>query len=917
MNRRDFIVKTGLATAGGMVGGTLGGCASAGAEASAVGITSNVVAIIADPADPVAASAPAQWGIGQLREALAAKNFDVRVVAKIDEAPPGARCIIVAGKNSPLARDAGAIATNEPEALAIAAGRLGTRPVLAAAGADARGLMYALTDLADAVAFEGIPEAVLPANSNTLAERPANRTRSVMRVFASDVEDKAWYNDRDFWRSYLTMLATQRFNRFNLAFGLGYDGPTGVRDSYLYFAYPFLLSVPGYEVAATNLPIAERDANFAMLRFISDEAAARGLEFQLGLWTHAYQLTNSPYANHVITGLTPQTQATYSRDALEIILKECPNITGVTFRIHGESGVPEGSYDLWRTIFDGLVRSGRRVELDMHAKGMDQQTIDVALATGLPVAISPKLWAEHMGLPYEQAAIRQTEQPKAARGGGAFAQSNGARSFLRYGYGDLLTTDRKYGILHRIWPGTQRVLLWGDPVFAAGYSRAGSFCGSLGQEIFDPLSFKGRKGSGMPGGRDGYADLSLRAPGGDFEKYRYSFRVWGRMLYSPEAQQQTWARQLRHEFADAANSVELSLGHASRILPLVTTAHMPSASNNQYWPEMYENMSIVDAASVDTQRPDPYGPSETPSPRRFGTVSPLDPQLFSRIDDFADEMLQGKPGVKYSPLEVAQWLEDFAQSANDAYEKAHDSVPERADPAFRRYAVDVQIQIGLGRFFAKKVRTALIYALFERTGDPSLGVAALNNYRETRRIWIEFAELAGITYVKDLTYGDAWFQRGNWSDRVAAIDQDIIAMEQHAPPAPTVTGLPEEVITELLHTALGRPVSRPITNLAHVLPPPFKRGQAVAIALTPTSNGVSTSARLHYRHTQQAEAWQTLDMTRDADGGFRATIPGEYTDAPYALTYYFEMARGESRPALYPGFNPTLGNQPYFLLRQA
>ena len=29
----------------------------------------------------------------------------------------------------------------------------------------------------------------------------------------SDVEDKSWYYDRAFWRSYLTNLATNRFNR--------------------------------------------------------------------------------------------------------------------------------------------------------------------------------------------------------------------------------------------------------------------------------------------------------------------------------------------------------------------------------------------------------------------------------------------------------------------------------------------------------------------------------------------------------------------------------------------------------------------------------------------------------------------------------------------------------------------------------
>ena len=31
-----------------------------------------------------------------------------------------------------------------------------------------------------------------------------------------------------------------------------------------------------------------------MLRFISEQAAARGLEFQLGLWMHGYEWIDSP-----------------------------------------------------------------------------------------------------------------------------------------------------------------------------------------------------------------------------------------------------------------------------------------------------------------------------------------------------------------------------------------------------------------------------------------------------------------------------------------------------------------------------------------------------------------------------------------------------------------------------------------------
>lgn len=45
-----------------------------------------------------------------------------------------------------------------------------------------------------------------------------------------------------------------------------------------------------------------------------------------------------------------------------------------------------------------------------------------------------------------------------------------------------------------------------------------------------------------------------------------------------------------------AAPAEAALASASRILPLVTTAHHPSAANNRYWPEMYTNMPVGDEA---------------------------------------------------------------------------------------------------------------------------------------------------------------------------------------------------------------------------------------------------------------------------------------------------------------------------------
>src|SRR5207248_525073 len=244
----------------------------------------------------------------------------------------------------------------------------GTPALLVSAG-DARGFVYALLELAERVRFGGIVALHL---KDGVAEAPANRVRSVARAFCSEVEDKPWFYAREFWQGYLDMLAACRFNRFNFSLGIGYDFPRGVTDDYFHFPYPYLVEVPGYDVRVAPLEPGERQRNLAMLQFIARQTVARGLDFQLGLWTHAYQWTDSPNATHRITGLTPQTHGPYCRDALAMILKACPEISGLTIRIHGESGVPEGSYPFWQTVFDAIPAAGRRIEIDMHAKGLNQ-----------------------------------------------------------------------------------------------------------------------------------------------------------------------------------------------------------------------------------------------------------------------------------------------------------------------------------------------------------------------------------------------------------------------------------------------------------------------------------------------------------------------------------------------------------------
>ncbi|MGA3285127.1 MAG: hypothetical protein ABSD57_11810, partial [Verrucomicrobiota bacterium] len=782
-------------------------------------------------------------------------------------------------------------------------------------------LVYALLELADRVRLADDPMAALQA-VKPISERPANAVRSIGRAFASNVEDLPWFNDKNFWKNYLTMLAAQRFNRFNLAFGLAYDFTTDIRDCYFHFAYPFLLSVPGYNVRAVPLPDAEREHNLEMLRFISDETARRGLQFQLGLWTHAYRWTNSPKANYTIEGLTPETQAPYCRNALRKLLTACPSISGITIRTHGESGVPEGNTAIWKTIFDGIVQCGRSVRVDLHAKGIDQEIIDVALGTGMPVEVSPKFWAEHIGLPYMQGAIRPLEMPPPdAHDTGFFSRSTGSRRFTRYGYADLLTEQRRYGVVHRIWPGTQRMLLWGDPEMARGYGQVSSFCGSNGVELLEPLYFKGRKGSGLPGGRDAYADASLKPAGGDFEKYDYTYRVWGRSFYNPDTDPDGWQRLLRHQFGKGAEPAGGALASASRVLPLVTTAHCPSAANNIYWPEMYTNMPMVDA-----NRPHPY--SDTPDPRLFSTVSPLDPEFFLTVDEFADELLKGESSGKYSPAWVAQQLEEAAKQAMAQLHEAKSNVRGARDPEFRRLEIDVTIQTGLGRFFASKFRAGVLYALYERTGHRPTLEAAVKAQHAARDVWAELAGQAKDPYMSNVSYGYDYFQHGHWLDRLPAMDDDIADMEKLLKNAPDTVihgrkplNADPKVIKQVMRAVFAKSKlddNPPLANL-HEPAASFQRGQSLTIlAHVPNVSNFALISGLHlrFRHVNQGEVWQMVEMERAGDD-YRAVIAADYTDSPFPLQYHFQIRNVSGSAWLRPGLEHRWHGQPYYFLRQA
>ena len=858
------------------------------------------VFVVSDASDRTLIEAPVVWAVEELQKSIQDKGLTSQLLHNFSTiAEPAFRIVITPGQSLLAGQIAEETNTRIPqtfESLAIINGTIHDQDVLVVTGSDVRGLVYGILELADRIRYSDDPVADLKAVENT-TEKAANSIRSLTRLFVSEIEDKPWFYDKEFWESYLTTLATHRFNRFSLTLGLGYDSPIRVTDSYFIFAYPFLVSVPGYEdVRVRELPEGEREKNLEMLQFISSEASRRGLHFQLALWGHAYDAVDSPDVNYTIEGLNDDNHAQYCRDAVRTLLQACPDIDGITFRAHYESGIPDGSKSFWETVFQGVGEAGRRVEIDLHAKGISYDQINMALETGQPVVVSPKLTAEHMGLPAHQAAIREVERVSRPD------HPNPRNNLSRYGYSDFLFVDRDFDIVYRIWPGKQKIFLYGDPALSSGYGRHAGFSGSQGIEVCDLLSFKGRQGSGISENRPLYADESLIPEGGDWKKYLYTYRLWGRYLHNPDTDPESYRRYLRYEFGEAALAVEKALGNASRIIPLMTSAYVPAISAMQYWPEMYVNNPITDGVDK---------PWHYPNPRPFGDAFTHDPVLFSTPNEFVDEFLNNRPNVRYSSVDIANWLETFATVSTEQLEIAKNKVPDANDPSFRRMYIDVAAQSALGMFFANKYRAAVAYSIYQNTEEIDNLKDAVYFYRLARDSWQELSDITEGVYVENLGFGDPVNRphlTGHWKDRLPAIEDDLGVME------------------DMLKDRLGESVSFPgspgsasalwlkprpqMPPCMHEVPEKFYPGKTLEIKLTSDSPQIET-VKLHYRHVNHADAYTIEPMSKERDN-WSFTIPGNFTDSRYHIKYFFEINDSDGNAWIYPGFDDDLANQPYF-----
>jgi hypothetical protein len=226
---------------------------------------------------------------------------------------------------------------------------------------------------------------------------------------------------------------------------------------------------------------------------------------------------------------------------------------------------------------------------------------------------------------------------------------------------------------------------------------------------------------------------------------------------------------------------------------------------------------------------------------------------------------------------------------------------------------DVLIQRGLALFFAGKLRCAVLWRIFTITGNHLAGDSAITRYTEGRNAWAIMAERAKSVYQPNITYGVNTL-KGHWLDRIQSFDEDISDMLKRIETfTPAENKIDPAAAERALKIANARSV-RPSVSAVHTPENRYLSGKPVMISIRIKSR-TPRRVMLHYRHVNQAERWQSVELTRNNDT-FLGEIPATYTTRRYALQYYFEVETGPAEATLIPQFTANLDNVPYYIVRR-
>jgi hypothetical protein len=474
----------------------------------------------------------------------------------------------------------------------------------------------------------------------------------------------------------------------------------------------------------------------------------------------------------------------------------------------------------------------------------------------------------------------------------------------RYSYSDLLEEPRAFDMLYRLWViGTNRIFVWGDPDYARRFGHSTQFGDAAGFEVTAPLSLKGGHFFLQDERWPLFEEETLRHYEYEDERYWAWYRLFGRLGYSTDTDSDVWERAFERRFGEAAPHVETAYRAASKVLPLITAAHLTSHPALSNWAELDTGGALFAEHNYNS------GFGET----TYANTEPSDPGLFYGIDEYVDDQLAGEFDQKYTPLQIARWYAALADMTRAALEDADAAISE-PNGEYDATALDLRMLADLAEYHAEKTKAAVALTYYQETDDLDYLREAYAHAETMLEGWESLAERGSGTYHDDLVFGmgPASADEGNWSDRLAELEADLDALEdllgdEDVDPADAETGAVEAQARER-----GAPFDQPTMQAS--VPETVEANTPVEITVETGELTGLEDLTLHYRHSNQTEgAFNTAEMT-GRGRSYRARVPAEYVTAEWDLLVYVSARDEGGNAVIHPGLYHAEEPEPYYIV---
>ncbi|MDH3245258.1 MAG: hypothetical protein OEM26_11625, partial [Saprospiraceae bacterium] len=697
--------------------------------------------------------------------------------------------------------------------------------------------------------------------------------------------ESRFYNE-DYWTAYLDMLARNRFNTLVVIFGYENAG-------FLAPCYPYFFNVDGYpDVKMGNITAAQQEKNLLALNRLIEMAHQRGINFKVGIWDHIYRggvqaggLTDEELSTfdmgHLVEGLNAENLPAYTKAALTKFIQKVPNLDGIQFRMHNESGLKRGEEMalFWNEVFTMIKVISPDFQIDLRAKELPESIIEVAKNLELNFTITTKYWMEQMGLPFHPTHINRENQ---------FDR--------RHGYADMLRYPKEYNIHWRLWNGgTHRLLIWGSPEYARRFVESTHLYDGKGYEVNEPLA---TKMEAQPHTEEPFEILNppYIYYQYEFERYWHFFQVFGRLGYNPKTPSRVWDNEFERRFGKQAGEiVQEALHKAAWVLPMIVAACSPYGKfpTTRGWAEKQRFGDLPD----------------------YAVAEGSDIQQFASFDTEAKLLIEGGETAKRLPSATSAWFRNTHDELMVLIARAEENAPAD-NKEFYSTITDLKITANLALYHSLRIPAAVCYRIYKHSDDPHALDDAIEYEKLAIEAWQKIVETAGNTYASNLKFGmrGSTFVSihhhltGHWRDELGYLKKGL---EQLQIEASTLANIDKARIAPFYREVPVTPAPDRF-NVQHQAIKRAQVNQPINIDASISATAGIKWVRLRYRAVNQHLDYETLTMeAKEGSDIYHVTVPADHIDPGFDFMYFFEVMDSDGNGSIYPNLEKET---PYFIV---